>query len=142
VEISLVRQRLLMASARARERAQQRRTRADRAAEAFETFLREVAAPVTKQLASALKAEGQAFTVFTPGDGLRLASDRSRDDYVEFALAVGDEGSHVVVRTSRTRGSRTILEERPVKDSSDPAELTEDDVLSVLLEALEPWLER
>ncbi len=53
---------------------------------AYATFLETIGVPVARQVANALKAEGYAFTVFTPGDGLRLAEDRGRDDFVELAL--------------------------------------------------------
>jgi hypothetical protein len=45
-------------------------------------------------------------------------------------------------RIRRTRGSRTLEDERPVKPGAAPQELTENDVLLFLVEALEPWLER
>jgi hypothetical protein len=142
MEIAVVRQRFLLASAQARERAQRRRARAERAERDYASFLADVATPVTKQLANVLKAEGHAFTVFTPGDGLRLALDRSRDDYVEFTLDASGDVPQVMARISRTRGSRTILEERPVRPGAAIQELTDEDVLALLLGALEPWLER
>lgn len=109
---------------------------------AYGTFLQDVATPVTRQVANALKAEGYAFTVFTPCGGLRLASDRGRDDYVEFALDTSGDRPEVVGRISHTRGSRTIEEERPVKGGAAPDQITEADVLDFWLEVLEPWLER
>jgi hypothetical protein len=93
-------------------------------------------------LANVLKAEGYLFTVSTPSGGLRLASDRGRDDYVEFALDGSGDTPTVMGRIRRTRGSRTLEDERPVKPGAAPQELTEHDVLSFLVEALEPWLER
>lgn len=118
------------------------RQRAADAEKAYATFLQEVATPVTRQLANALKAEGQAFTVFTPGDGLRLAADRGRDDFIEFALDTASTPPQVIGRISHSRGSRTIDEERPVKPGASPEALTEQDVLDFLLSALEPWFER
>ena len=91
---------------------------------------------------TALKVENYAFTVFTPGGGLRLASDRGRDDYVEFALDGSADPPQVVGRIRRARGSRTVDEERPIKPGIPPEELSEEDVLTFLLEALQPWLER
>ena len=84
VEVSLVRNRLNRAIEVARERAQKRRQRTATAERAYETFLQDVATPVMRLVANSLKVENYAFTVFTPGGGLRLASDRGRDDYVEF----------------------------------------------------------
>jgi len=86
VEISHVRNQLTRAITAARERAKRRREHTAEAEAAYAAFLQTVATPVTRQLANALKAEGYLFTVFTPGDGLRLASDRGRDDYIEFGL--------------------------------------------------------
>jgi hypothetical protein len=48
----------------------------------------------------------------------------------------------VVGRISRARGSRTLDEERPIKPGTPPEALTEEDVLTFLLDALQPWLER
>jgi hypothetical protein len=108
----------------------------------FDKFLRDVATPVTRLVANSLKAENHAFTVFTPGGGLRLASDRGRDDYIEFALDVESEPPQVVGRTCWTRGSRTLSDERPVKPESPIEEISEEDVLAFLITALEPWFER
>lgn len=142
MEISVVRQRYLLASTRARERAQQRRAGADAAAQTYAAFVRDVATPLLRQLANVLKVENYFFTVFTPGDGLKLALDSSRDDYVEFALDTSGERAEVVLRVSRTRGSRTFVDERPIKAGALPEDLTDEDVLAALLTALEPWLER
>ena len=142
MEVSLVRNRLNRTIEAARQRAQQRRQRTATAEQAYETFLQDVATPVTRLLANSLKVENYAFTVFTPGRGLRLASDRGRDDYVEFALDAATDPPQVVGHIRRSRGSRTIDEERPVKLGSSLDELSEEDVLSFLLDVLQPWLER
>ena len=142
MEISLVRNRLNRAIEASRERAKRRRLLTASAETAFEAFLQNVATPVTKLVANSLKVENYAFTVFTPGGGLRLASDRGRDDYVEFALDVESDPPQVVGRSSRTRGSRTVTEERPIKPGSAVDQISEADVLAFLLGALEPWLER
>ena len=142
VEVSLVRNRLNRAIEVARDHAQQRRLRMAAAERAYGTFLQDVATPLTRLVANALKVENYAFTVFTPGGGLRLASDRGRDDYVEFVLDTASDPPQVVGRISRTRGSRTLDEERPIKPGTPPEELSEEDVLTFLLDALRPWLER
>jgi hypothetical protein len=142
VEVSVVRRRLQAALAAARERTQQRRQRTAEAELAYATFLQDVATPVTRQVANALKTEGYNFTVFTPGDGLRLAADRGRDDFIEFVLDTTADRPQVIGRISHARGSRTIDEERPVKPGAAPDAITEDDVLDFLMTALGPWLER
>jgi len=142
MEIATVRQRLLAASVRARTRAQERRARHDAAGRAYLDFLARIASPLLRQIAAALKAEGRHFTVFTPGDGLKLALDSSRDDYVEFALDTSGDAATVVLRVSQTRGSRTLLEEQHIRMGAAPEDLTDEEVLAALLTAMEPWLER
>lgn len=142
VEISLVRNRLQQAMTAARDHSKQRREHTAQAEQAYETFLTQVATPVTKLLANALKSEAYAFTVSTPRGGLRLASDHGRDDFIEFALNTAVEPAQVVGRISLTRGSRTLTDERPLKPGASPDAVSEDDVLAFLLDALAPWLER
>jgi hypothetical protein len=105
-------------------------------------FLEQVATPVTRMMANALKAEGLSFTVSTPEGGLRLGSDKGRDDYVEFGLDTSGDTPLVIGRVRRTRGSRTIEEERPVGSGRQPAELTDVDVLTLLTGAIESLLQR
>jgi hypothetical protein len=93
-------------------------------------------------MANVLKAEGYPFTVSTPSGGLRLASDRGRDDYVEFALETTGDSSVVIGRIRYTRGSRTLEDERPIRAGTSPQDLSDTDVLAFLVSALEPWLER
>ena len=109
---------------------------------AYDTFLATVAIPLTRQVANALKAEGVSFTVSTPQSGLRLASDKGRDDYVEFALDATGDAPVVVGRVRRTRGSRTIEDERPVGGGKPPGSLTDDDVLALLTDALDSLIQR
>jgi hypothetical protein len=126
----------------ARERAQTRRERGAAAEKAYATFLTDIAIPLARQMANALKVEGYAFTVFTPGHGLRLASDRNRDDYIELVLDTDSDTPQVLARISYTRGSRTLDDERPIKAGVGPGSLTEDDVLEFFVTALDPWLAR
>jgi hypothetical protein len=126
----------------ARERMLRRRQRTADAETAYDQFLTQVATPLVRQLANALSAEGYAFTLSTPGRGLRLALDRGRDDFIELALETDADEPVVVGRTRRTRGSRTIEDERPIKPGAAPGQLSEDDVLDFFVSALEPWLER
>jgi hypothetical protein len=142
VETGDVNRRLKIAMESARAEAAERRARDTRATAAYETFLDTVAVPVARQLANALKVNGLTFTVFTPANGLRLASDRNRDDFIELALEPGPSGPQVVGLVSHVRGSRTLAETVPIKPSAGPEALGEEDVLAFLLRALRPWLER
>jgi hypothetical protein len=142
VEISQVRKRLQSAVERARKTARERREHVSAAERAYDVFLANVATPVTRMLATALKAEGYLFTVNTPGGSVRLASDRGRDDYIDIAFDAGSTPPEVLGIIRYARGSRTISEERAIKPGASPDAITEDDVLEFLLKALEPWLER
>lgn len=142
MEVSIVRKALVSAIERSRTRASRRRQEVAQAEDAYRQFLELKAVPVARQLAQALKAEGLPFTVFTPSGGLRLASDHGRDDYIELLLDTAGPTPQVIGRVSRVRGSRTLTREDPVRAGAAPADLTEEDVLVFLVEALEPWLER
>ena len=142
MEVSDVRRQLTHAIDRAKAHAQQKRQATAEAERAYARFLEEIATPTTRMLANALKAEGYPFTVSTPSGGLRLASDRGRDDYIELALDGSGEQPTVMGRIRYTRGSRTVEDERPIKPGSAPEQLTDNDLLSFLVNALEPWLER
>jgi ribosomal protein S8 len=142
VEVSHVRRRLQAAMTTARDRAQRRRQLAADAETAYDSFLSTVATPLVKQIANALQAEGYAFTLSTPGRGLRLALDRGRDDFIELALETDADEPTVIGRIRRTRGSRTIEEERPVKRGASPDQVSEQDLLDFFANALEPWLGR
>ena len=125
----------------ARERGRVRRERNAEAEAAFGGFL-DRATAVLRQVAGVLKAEGYSFTVFTPGGSTRLALDRGRDDFIELTLGTSGDRPEVVARISYTRGSRTTDEERLVKPGALPSEISEDEVLDFVLQAMGPWLER
>ena len=142
MEVSHVRRRIQAVMTTARDRAQRRRQLAADAETAYDGFLANVATPLVKQIANALQAEGYAFTLSTPGRGLRLALDRGRDDFIELALETDADEPTVIGRIRRTRGSRTIEEERPVKRGASPDQVSEQDLLDFFESALLPWLER
>jgi hypothetical protein len=142
VDVSHVRKRVQAAMAAARERAQRRRLRASEAETAYDGFLTQVATPLARQIVNALQAEGYAFTLSTPERGLRLALDRGRDDFIELALETDADEPTVIGRIRRTRGSRTIEEERPIKRGASPDQVSDQDLLDFFESALQPWLER
>jgi hypothetical protein len=90
-------------------------------------------------VSNVLRAEGFAFTVFTPGGSVRLMSDRAAEDYVELTFDGSGEEPRVMGHASRARGRR-ILESEQLLGA--PAALTESDVLAFVLTALEPLVER
>ena len=125
MEVAHVRNHLRAAIDRARQDAQSRRQRIAEAEQAYTAFLK-LADPVLRQLTSALRAEGIAFTLFTPEQSLRLASDRSRVDFLELTLDSDAQPPQVVLTTSYARGSRTLEQERPLKPGASPDEISED----------------
>jgi hypothetical protein len=139
LEISDIKRRVVETIERARRRAAERRTRHDEAAREYETFLDRTAIPVFKQVSNVLRAEAFAFTVFTPGGSVRLMSDRSTEDYIELTLDTSGDEPLVSGHTGRSRGRRVVESEQPI---GPPAVLTEHDVLSFVLKALEPLVER
>ncbi len=141
MEIADVRKRVTETIERAKRSAQERRTRADAAAQEFVVFLDRIAVPIFRQVANALKAAGYSFALNTPSGAVRLASERSAEDYVELTLDAEGEDIWVVGRTRRSWGSRTLESERPVRRCP-VRDITEDDVLTFLLAELEPFVER
>jgi hypothetical protein len=139
MEISVVRKRLTETIERARKQAAERRGQSDQAARDFELFLLKVAVPLFRQVANALKADGYAFTVFTPSGSVRLMSDRSASDYIELTLDASDSPPRVMGQISRARGSRVIDAERAI---GAPATLTEEQLLEFLLKELAAFVER
>jgi hypothetical protein len=142
MEPSDIRRELKRAIERARRDAADRRTANDAAARQYERFLGDVAAPFFRAFANVLKSEGLPFVVFTPAGSVRLASEKSGDDFVELALDTGRHPPVVVGRVSRTRGRRVIASERPVREGAEIADLTERDLLDFVLAEIAPFVER
>lgn len=140
MDVPEVRRRLRAAIVSARHGAQERRARIDAASRDYETFLTERAVPLFHTLASALVAEGFRFKVFTPAGSVRLASESGGEDFIELALDTTGETPQVMGRSSRGRGRRLVTSERPVKEGSDVASLTEDEVMTYLIEEIGPFV--
>ena len=139
MEISLVRKRLTETIERAKKQAAERRGLNDQAARDFTVFLQKLAVPLFRQVASALKADGYAFTVFTPSDSVRLMSDRSADDFIELTLDTSENPPRVAGQISRTRGRRVIDTQRGI---GAPTEITEEQLLDFVLRELEAFVQR
>jgi hypothetical protein len=142
LDVAEVRRRLVQKIENARQDAAARRQAADRATADYGPFLEEVATPVFRHLVMALRAEGHGFRLFTPAGSVRLASERSADDFVELALDTTRQPIEVVGRVSHGRGSRLITDERPIREGAAVADLTEEDVLRFLLASITPFVER
>jgi hypothetical protein len=117
-----------------------RRARVAEATTAYEAFLQNAAIPVFRMFANILKAEGLNFEVMTPSGGVRLQSERHRDDAIEMELDVTADPPQPLLTITRARGSRVVQSERTLKGNTPVAQLTEDDVTEMLLEEMRPWL--
>jgi len=142
MEVSDVRKRLLQTIDRAKRTASERRARADAASAAYERFLETVATPLFRIVAASLRAESYPFAVHTPAGGLRMASDRSAEDFIELALDASVDPPAVVARVSRTRGHNVLTTERPIREGTAVERLTEEDVLEFLLAEILPFVVR
>jgi len=142
LEVSDVRRRVRGVIDAARKAAQQRRAMSDRAAAAYEEFLRDRAVPVFQTVAAALVAEGHRFTVHTPAGAVRLAAESSSEDFIELTLDTATDPPTVLARTSRGRGRRQITAERPVSETASVDQITDEDVLSLLMAELPAFVER
>jgi hypothetical protein len=140
-DVALIRKRLRSEIDAARRGAAERRERAAAANRAYETFLSDVAIPTFRSLANVLRAEGIQFDVQTPSGGVRLVSDRQRDDVLELELDDTFDPPQVMIVSSRRRGSRSLRTERAVKERIAIDRITEDDLIERLIEEMRPWLE-
>ena len=117
-----------------------RRGRATEATKAYDGFLEDAAIPVFKMFANILKSEGLHFEVMTPAGGVRLQSERQRDDCIEMELDTTADPPQPLVTITRVRGSRIVRSDRSIKGRNPLVQLAEEDVIEMLLEELRPWL--
>jgi hypothetical protein len=141
MEISDVRRRVVETIERAKRTAAEHRARVDEATADYGVFLERRAVPVFRQIANVLRAHGHAFTVFTPGGSVRLASDRTADDFIELFLETAGDTPIVVGHTSRHRGRRIVETEQPVAPGA-VRDVTEEAVLEFVLKELEGLVAR
>jgi hypothetical protein len=141
METSDVRKRLLATVDRARRAAADRRVRADEASREYSVFLEQMAVPLFRQLANALKAHGYPFSLFTPGGSVRLMSERSSEDYIELTLDTTGDPPRVIGRSSHGRGHRVVESEHPIGEGP-VRDLTEEHILRFVLKELEPFVEK
>ena len=139
-DVALVRKRVQAAIEQARRDQAERRDRASDAKTAYDAFLENAAIPAFRMIANILKSEGLNFEVATPAGGVRLQSERQRDDAIEMELDTSADPPQPLVTVTRTRGSRMIKSDRTIKGSNPLVQLTEEDVIDMLLEELRPWL--
>lgn len=140
-DAAVVRKRVRTAIDQARRDQAERRERVSDAQKSYQTFLEGAAIPVFRMIANVLKSEGNLnFEVMTPAGGVRLQSERNREDAITLELDSTADPPQPLVTVTRVRGSRVIQSDRSIKGSNPLVHLTEDDVIEMLLEELRPWL--
>ena len=140
MDVAVIRKRLKSEIEQARRTTAERRERAKTTTRAYEQFLSDVAIPTFRQLATVLRAEGIPFEVQTPSGGVRLVSDRNRDDVIGLELDATQDPPQVMLNSTRTWGSRVLQNERAVKEKTSIEHITEGDLFDRLFEEVRPWL--
>ena len=140
-DVAQIRKRVLQAIEQERREAADRRSLVHDAQKAYEEFLEARAIPAFRSVAMVLKSEGLPWEVMTPSGEVRLVPDRRRDESIALGFDATAEPPQPMVSVTRGRGSRVVHAERPVKAGTpSAAALTEDDVVTMLIEELRPWL--
>jgi hypothetical protein len=132
METSAVRQRILDVLNAARRDAAERRTRNAEAGAAYERFLESVATPVCRQVVDVLKAERLPFSVQTPAGSVRVASERSANDFFEIRLDTSAARPTVVIQVERVRGRERYEDVQPIREGVGIEHLTDADVLDAI----------
>lgn len=140
IELPELRRQIRIAIELAKKNAAAKRSRSDAAQRDYDKFMTEVAVPTVQQFASALSGEGHLFKVATPADSVRLTSASANEDYIELVLDSALDPPEVMARVSRGRGRRMVTSERPVRERTAVADLTEQDVVTLLLQEITPFL--
>jgi hypothetical protein len=135
-----LRKRLKSAIEAARRASTTRRERATAATRDYEEFLEQRAVPAFRAMANVLRAEGIPFEMMTPSGGVRLVADKNRDDVIELELDSSLDPPQPLLITVQSRGSRVLRTERLVKEGSPISQISEDEVIELLMEQVKPWL--
>jgi hypothetical protein len=142
MEVSDVRRLLRGAIEEARRRAGERRVRVDEATRNYDQFLETTAVPAFHVLANALVGEGHRFKVTTPGRTVRLSSERAADDFVQLSLDTERPVPVLVLLGAHGRGRRSESTERVLREGPAITELTEEELVTALLEEIIQLIER
>lgn len=142
MEISDVRKRVNETIDRAKRAASERRALTEEASREYAVFLDRIAVPLFRQIANILRADKHMYSVFSPGGSVRLMSDRSSDDYIELALDTTNARPQVMIHSKRGRGRRVIESELALGQGGPVRDLSEEEVLSAVLGALEAFVDR
>ena len=112
-----------------------RRATGDTARQQFARLLDTTIVPLLKQTADILKAEGALCQLHTPSDMVKLAFDRSPEDFVEIMLDTAMP-PHVIGRSSVRKKGGTLVEDRIIGVGKEVEEINDEDVVGYLLPEL------
>ena len=141
-EVADVRRRVMATIEAARQKASERRVRADAAEEQGRRFIEATAVPVMQQVLLVLRTEGYAYRLSTPVGSARLVSEKNHEDFNYLAVDTTQDPVTIKTRVSHVRGQRVSTTERPLGSETDLEQLTDEHVLEFLLEALPVFVER
>jgi hypothetical protein len=142
MEIVQIRRRVQVRLADIKRAAAERREKAAAAERAYVSFLANVATPTVNAVAQSLSAEGHPYKVTTPGNTVRMVSDRSGRTYIEIRLDTAGATPQLVAEVGRERGSRVLSDERPICEGMAIEAITDEDVLAAILDAMADLIER
>jgi len=127
---------------RARHAGGERRARNDAANRIWVDVRDQVVVPACRQVTQVLRAEGYPFQVSTPGESVRVSSEKSPEDVIEFTLDTTGAVPALVCRVQYTRGREIRQDERVVAPGVPMAALTDEHVVALIVEVLPPFVER
>ena len=142
LEVAQIRRRVQSRLAELKRVAGTRRDRVAAAELAYKTFLSGVAVPVFTTFAQALTAENYPYKIITPGDTVRLVSDRSNRTFVDLRLDTTLPIPAVVAEVGRERGSRVSTDDRLVAEGVAIEAITDEHLLEFLLDVMADVIER
>ena len=142
VENEHIRQRLQRVIEESRLGARERRARAEAASDDGERLVRQVVAPMFRQMAHVLKAEGLLFRVSTPKEAVQLIAEGPGENRIELAVDTTVDPPALQSRVVRTRGRRVLVDETVVRTGDAIASMTDEDTLEFLLAAIPPFVEK
>ena len=89
-----------------------------------------------------LKSEGFFFRLSTPAGAVRLVSESRHEDFIDLAVDTTQDPVAIMTVVSHLHGKRVSTAERPLRAGVDIDQLTHEDVLEFLLEALPAFVQR
>jgi hypothetical protein len=142
MEIVQIRRGVQVRLAEIKRAAAERREKVAAAERAYGSFLANVATPTLHAVAQSLSAEGYPYKVTTPGNAVRMVSDRSGRTYLEIRLDTAGAAPQLVAEIGRERGSRVSADERPICQGTAIEAITDEDLLAAILDAMAELIER